>query len=118
MLVMAPLAGTIVRRSGAKLPLFVGTVILAVGFCYFYAFHATLPQIVIGVLISFVGVAFILVTTVNIILQSVEQTQTGIATAVNVIFRTVGGVVGPIIAGVFLAQYTTHSSRSQPLGDL
>jgi MFS family permease len=68
------------------------------------------------VLISFVGVAFILVTTVNIIIQSVEQTQTGIATGIMTIFRTVGGAVGPVITGAYLAQYTTLIPKSTPRG--
>ena len=36
---------------------------------------------------------------INIILQSVEQAQTGAATGMNTVFRTVGGSVGPTIAG-------------------
>jgi EmrB/QacA subfamily drug resistance transporter len=116
LLIAAPFAGAIVKRRGAKLPLVIGALILAASFYYFYAFHATQPQIVLGVLISFVGVAFILVTTVNIIIQSVEQTQTGIATGIMTIFRTVGGAVGPVITGVYLAQYTTLIPKSTPSG--
>jgi len=116
MLVTAPLAGAIVTRRGAKLPLFMGAVALAASFCYFYAFHATQLQMLLGVMISFVGMGFMMVAMINIIIQSVSQVQTGIATAMNTIFRTVGGVVGPTIVGVYLTQYTTLIRKPTPHG--
>jgi len=48
--------------------------------------------------------------------QSVAQTETGIATAMNTIFRTIGGVVGPTIAGVFLARYVSPLVIQTPRG--
>ena len=116
MLVTAPVAGAIVSRRGAKLPLFMGAVTLATSFCYFYAFHATQLQMLLGVMISFIGMGFMMVAMINIIIQSVTQVQTGIATAMNTIFRTVGGVVGPTIVGVYLTQYTTLIPKPTPHG--
>ena len=80
-----------------------GATIVVASFCYFYVFHATQLQMLLGVAISFIGMSFMGVAMINIIIQSVEQSQTGIATAMNTTFRTVGGVVGPMIAGVFLS---------------
>jgi len=116
MLVTAPLAGAIVSRRGAKLPLFMGAVTLAASFCYFYLFHATQLQMLLGVMISFVGMGFMMVAMINIIIQSVDQSQTGIATGMNTIFRTVGGVIGPTIVGVYLTQYTTLVPKPTPHG--
>ena len=116
MLVTAPVAGAIVTKHGAKLPLFMGAVTLAASFCYFYVFHATQLQMLLGVMISFIGMGFMMVAMINIIIQSVEQSQTGIATGMNFIFRTVGGVVGPTIVGVYLTQYTTLIPKPTPHG--
>ena len=116
MLASAPIAGVIVARRGAKLPLFMGATIVVASFCYFYVFHATQLQMLLGVAISFIGMSFMGVAMINIIIQSVEQSQTGIATAMNTTFRTVGGVVGPTIAGVFLTQYTTLIPKPTPHG--
>jgi MFS family permease len=116
MLVTAPLAGAIVTRRGAKLPLFMGAITLAASFCYFYVFHATQLQLLLGVMISFIGMGFMMVAMINIIIQSVEQAETGIATAMNTIFRTVGGVIGPTIVGVYLTQYTTLIPKITPHG--
>ena len=54
-----------------------------------------------------VGMGFMLVSMINIIIQSVRQGETGIATAMNTLFRTAGGVIGPTIASVFLAEYVS-----------
>lgn len=40
---------------------------------------------------------------INIIIQSVRQGETGIAMAMNTLFRTARGVSGPPIASAFLA---------------
>jgi len=116
MLVTAPLAGAVVSKRGAKLPLFMGAITLAASFCYFYAFHATQLQLLLGVMISFIGMGFMMVAMINIIIQSVAQAETGIATAMNTIFRTVGGVIGPTIVGVYLTQYTTLIPKPTPHG--
>lgn len=50
---------------------------------------------------------FVIVSIINITVQSVSQIETGIATAMNTIFRTIGAVIGPAIAGVFLARYVS-----------
>ncbi len=116
LLVAAPFAGVIINRRGPKLPLIIGTVILAASFYYLYAFHGTEPQIIFGVLIAAVGVGFILVTTLNIIVRSVKQSQTGIATGMVTIFQTVGSAVGPVIAGVYLTQYVSPLIIQTPRG--
>jgi MFS family permease len=48
MLVAAPIAGAIVARRGAKLPLYIGVAILAASFYYFYVLRATQLQIAFG----------------------------------------------------------------------
>jgi hypothetical protein len=53
---------------------------------------------------------------INIIIQSMRQEETGIATAMNTLFRTTGGVVGPTIAGVFLADYVSPLVIKTPRG--
>jgi len=48
MLVAGPVAGVIVTRRGAKLPLFIGAAILAASFYYYYLFRATEAQVALG----------------------------------------------------------------------
>jgi MFS family permease len=116
LLVVGPVAGMLVNKRGAKLPLVFGAVVLAVSFSYFYAFNSTKPEIVFGLIVMAVGMGLMMVSMINIIIQSVSQAQTGIATAMNTIFRTIGGVVGPTIAGVYLARYKSPIMIPTPRG--
>ncbi len=122
MLVASIIAGALVARRGAKLPLFIGAAVLAASFCYFYVFRATQLQIALGVIVAFIGVGFMFTAMINVIIQSVQQSQTGEATGMNTLFRTVGGTVGPIITGVYLAQYVSpliiQTSRGPVMGPL
>jgi len=116
MLITAPIAGAIVARRGAKLPLFIGAAIGAAGLYYFYLFRATQLQIALGAVIALIGVGFMFTAMINVVIQSVAQSQTGIATGTNAFFRTIGSAVGPSIAGVYLAQYVSPLIIQTPRG--
>jgi EmrB/QacA subfamily drug resistance transporter len=116
LLAVGPIAGMLVNKRGAKLPLVLGAAVLAVSFYFFYAFNSTKLEIVFDVIVMAVGMGLMMVSMINIIIQSVSQAQTGIATAMNTIFRTIGGVVGPTIAGVYLARYKSPITIPTPRG--
>jgi MFS family permease len=118
MLVAAPIAGAIAASRGAKLPLFIGAAILAASFYYFYVLRATQLQIALGAIFVCIGVGFMLTAMINVVIQSVEQSQTGIATGMNTEFRTIGGALGPTIAGVFLAAYVSPLIIQTPRGPI
>ena len=59
-----------------------------------------------------------MVSMINIVIQSVSPFETGIATAMNSTFRTIGGVIGPTIAGVFLARYVSPLVIQTPRGPI
>ncbi|MGZ4904435.1 MAG: MFS transporter [Halobacteriota archaeon] len=118
LLIAGPLAGVLVSKRGAKMPLVLGSIVLSISFLYFYALHDTKAQIVLGLMIMSVGMGFMMVSMINIIVQSVSQIETGIATAMNTIFRTIGGVIGPTIAGVLLARYVSPLIIQTPRGSV
>jgi hypothetical protein len=90
--------------------------VLSISFYFLYVLHDTQAQVVVGLMIMSVGLGFMMVSMINIIIQSVSQLETGIATAMNTIFRTIGGVIGPTIAGVFLARYISPLVIQTPRG--
>jgi hypothetical protein len=57
-----------------------------------------------------------LVAIINVIIQSVDQSQTGVATGMNTVFRTIGGSVGPTISSVFLVAYVSPLIIQTPRG--
>jgi len=48
----------------------------------------------------------------------VRQGETGIATAMNTLFRTAGCVIGPTTASVFLAEYVSPLVIQTPRGPI
>jgi len=90
--------------------------VLSISFYFLYVLHDTQAQVVVGLMIMSVGLGFMMVSMINIIIQSVSQLETGIATAMNTIFRTIGGVIGPTIAGVLLARYVSPLVIQTPRG--
>jgi EmrB/QacA subfamily drug resistance transporter len=116
LLAVGPMAGILINKRGAKMPLVLGSIVLSTSFYSLYAMHDTKAQLVLGLMVMSIGMGMVMVAMINIIMQSVSQTETGIATAMNTIFRTVGGVVGPTIAGVLLARYVSPLIIQTPRG--
>ncbi len=50
-----------------------------------------------------IGVGLAFAALANLIVQNVRQDQTGVATGVNTVMRTLGGAIGAQIAATFLA---------------
>ncbi|MGZ5539697.1 MAG: MFS transporter [Halobacteriota archaeon] len=122
LLAAGPLAGRLVSKRGAKLPVVLGSIVLSISFYFIYVFHYTQAQVVFGLIFMSVGMGLVMVSMINIVIQSVSQFETGIATAMNSIFRTIGGVIGPTIAGVLLARYVSplviQTARGPVMGPL
>jgi hypothetical protein len=65
LLIAGPLAGVVVSKRGAKLPLVLGSVILSASFLYFYLQHDTKLQVVFGLMVMSFGMGFMMVSTIN-----------------------------------------------------
>jgi EmrB/QacA subfamily drug resistance transporter len=103
MLFAGPIAGRLERRIGAKLPLCIGCVAISVTYFWFAALHAHEWQLYVGSAFLGVGLGFGLAAMATLVVQAVPQRQTGIATAINMILRSVGGAVGAQLAAAILA---------------
>jgi MFS family permease len=103
MLFAGPAAGRAERYVGAKLPLCVGCVGIAVSFSWFALLHAREWELYVGSTFFGIGLGFGLAAMATVVVQAVPQRQTGIATAVNMILRSVGGAIGAQAAAAILA---------------
>lgn len=106
-LVMGPTVGLLVKKHGPKWPILAGMVIPILGFTYLYYNHASKTDVTIGVTIMSGGLSFAMVGSINMLIISTPQIETAISSAMNMIIRTVGGVVGPAVATVILAANET-----------
>jgi MFS family permease len=104
-LVASPLFGRFVKRRGAKNALLLASLIVAVSFVFLILFNATLLEIVVGTMILFAGVGGVFVAAINVLILYVPASKTGAETALNTVFRFIGGAVGTAVAGELLTLY-------------
>jgi len=107
MLVIAPLAGKVMPKIGAKPLALSGALIASSGLAVLakYATHMSLWQFV-GI-ITFVGAGITLmnISFINILVFSVPPRAMGVATGANSLFRNFGSTWGPAIAGTVMTMY-------------
>ena len=120
-LILGPTVGLLVKRRGPKWPIVAGMLIPITGFMYLYFNHATETDLMIGITMMGGGLSFAMVGGINMIIISTPQEETAISSAMNMVIRTCGGVVGPAIATVIISARSltvidpaTHISMSVP----
>jgi MFS family permease len=111
-LVLAPLIGVIIIKVGMKRPMIAGMFVLALGYLYLYYIfnHEEMYNqlnLMVGISIIAIGMVAGMVGTINMVLASTPREYTGISTGMNSLFRMTGGVIGPVLAGVLMTEYTT-----------
>ena len=104
-LILGPTVGMVVKRQGPKWPVVAGMLLPIIGFMYLYFNHETKTDLVIGLTVMSGGLSFAMVGSINMIIISTPQTETAISSAMNMVVRTSGGVVGPAVATVIIAAY-------------
>ena len=109
MLVASAISTRLAAHGGAKLPLTTGAIIGVAGFGFLLAEHAREWELLVasGLIGTGVGLAF--ASLANVVIELVPQTETSVATGVNIIARTIGGVVGTQV-GVSVVAATVASS--------
>jgi EmrB/QacA subfamily drug resistance transporter len=98
MLVAGPFSGWLGGRFGSRLPLLLGTFIATVSFAFLALEHDARWTIYTGTSLLGLGIGFSFAAMANLIVDAVEQRQTGVATGMNTIMRTIGGSLGGQIA--------------------
>jgi EmrB/QacA subfamily drug resistance transporter len=105
MLVAGPAAGTLAGRVGSKVPLLAGTACASVSFVVLALAHDQAWQIVLSVSLLGLGIGLSFASMANLIVDAVPQSQTGEATGMNTIMRTVGGAFGAQIAAAIITNH-------------
>ncbi|MFL5780093.1 MAG: MFS transporter [Thermoleophilaceae bacterium] len=101
-------AGRVARRFGSRLALIVGAGVGAVAFAFAALVHdAPIDQLLTAAMLG-VGIGLAFAALGNLIVQAVPATQTGVASGMNTVMRTLGGALGGQIAATFIAENTAH----------
>jgi EmrB/QacA subfamily drug resistance transporter len=107
MLVFGPLSGLVDRRFGPKVPLVLGSILLAGGFVVPAMSHGSSSELLACVLLIGAGVGMGFAAMANAIVEAVPIHHTAEATSVNSIVRTIGGSVGTAVIAAVIANNST-----------
>ena len=110
MLVAGPLSGWLGGRFGSRLPLLIGTAVAAASFVFLAVAHDERWMIYFGTTLLGLGIGFSFAAMANLIVEAVNQSQTGVATGMNTIMRTIGGSIGGQIAASIVAGHVAAGS--------
>src|SRR4051794_14825191 len=111
MLVAGPISGLLGTRLGSRLPLLLGTLTAASAFVFLALAHSEHWHIYLGTALMGAGIGLAFAAMANLIVEAVDQTETGVATGMNTIMRTIGGSLGGQLAASIVAGHvsaTTH----------
>lgn len=101
-----PWGGLLGRRIGYRFALALGMLVAAAGTAAFAAFHAHRWQLVVFYAVGAAGVAIAFGAMPKLIADAVSPTETGIATGMNTVVRTIGSAIGAQVAVTLLAART------------
>lgn len=105
---LGSLAGRIARRYGSRFALIAGTVVTAAGFLWSALQHAHPYDILISCALLGIGIGLAFSALGNLIVGAVEPHQTGVASGMNTVMRTLGGALGGQISATFIADNVAH----------
>ncbi|WP_028050581.1 MFS transporter [Cellulomonas sp. URHD0024] len=107
MVVFGPLSGLLDRRFGPKVPMALGTSLVVAAFALPAIVHDHLWQVVGSGVLTGAGIGLAFAAMANAIIESVPPAQTGEATGVNAISRTVGSSIGTAVVAAIITSHTT-----------
>jgi MFS family permease len=105
---LASLAGRVERRFGSRRALIAGAAVSAAA-CGWLALTSRHPyDMLLSSALLGVGIGLAFAALGNLIVQAVPPYQTGVASGMNTVLRTLGGALGGQIAATFVAAGTVH----------
>ena len=103
MLLAGPVAGRLSASVGSRRPLQIGAVVSSLAFVLLTVAHEAGWQVYLAMLIMGIGIGFAFASMANLIVEAVPVEQTGVATGMNTIVRSIGGAIGAQVSAVIIA---------------
>jgi EmrB/QacA subfamily drug resistance transporter len=103
MLVFGAQTGRLEKRFGSKPPLLAGAVLSALAYALLAFSRSERWELYVGAALLGAGIGLAFAAMVNLIIENVGPTETGIATGMNTVTRTVGGAFGGAAVASILA---------------
>jgi EmrB/QacA subfamily drug resistance transporter len=101
-------AGRISARFGSRAALLVGTGFTTASFVLLAVAHRHPYEFLIAAALLGVGIGLAFAALGNLVVQAVSNHQTGAASGMNTVMRTLGGALGGQLAATFIAAHKAH----------
>jgi MFS family permease len=103
MLLAGQIVGPIEARVGSRPALLVGCFLTAISFLMLVPFHSSAIDIYVSSALMGFGIGLAYATLATLVIENADPSQTGVASGMNNVLRTVGGAFGGQIAATILA---------------
>jgi EmrB/QacA subfamily drug resistance transporter len=103
MLVVSPFAGRLSSLFGSRVPLIAGALVSTSSFVLLASAHSRRFEIYAATALLGVGIGLAFAAMANLIVEAVPRDQTGVASGMNTIMRTIGGAVGSQVSASIIA---------------
>jgi MFS family permease len=110
MTILGLFAGRISARFGSRVALLAGTAFTAAAFLLLALAHSHPYDILIAAALLGIGIGLAFAALGNLIVQAVSPHQTGVASGMNTVMRTLGGALGGQISATFIAGHMLHGT--------
>ena len=110
MIVCGPAAGWLGTRLGHAVPLRIGLAASAVAFGLLAFAHSDSALALVWMGLLGVGIAFALAAIGTLVIEHSHASETGVASGVNMIMRTIGAAVGAQVAAAVISAHTPVGS--------
>jgi MFS family permease len=109
---LGTVAGKVAKRFGSKTALIVGAGISALAFVWLFIAHRHPYDFLVGATVLGIGIGLAFAALGNLIVQAVPSTQTGVASGMNTVMRTLGGALGGQLSATFIVDNQAHGLPS------
>lgn len=104
-------AGRISVRFGSRAALLAGTAFTTASFALLSITHSHPYDLLVAAGLLGIGIGLAFAALGNLIVQSVSSHQTGVASGMNTVMRTLGGALGGQLSATFIA---AHTAKGEP----
>jgi len=108
MTILGMYAGRISARFGSRSALLAGTAFTTAAFALLALEHGHPYDLLVAAALLGVGIGLAFAALGNLIIQAVSIHQTGVASGMNTVMRTLGGALGGQLSATFIAAHTLH----------
>jgi MFS family permease len=102
-LFFGPFGGSLSKKLGPSNVLAIGMAVLTAGFVSLVFLNADFWQLTVSMVVFGAGTSLCMVSMINVVVESCPQSEFGVASGMNTLFRIVGGSIGPVLAAVILS---------------